>query len=138
MRNVWRTVRRICIVISGLKGLKYYKEARNTIVSYVSLLVFVYVLIVIVFFFSAAARKGRLNPATASKRDPTQPDYGQVSRFDLLSEHEYRSFFILLTIGYLFCFLGVYHHTSPYYENLNTRIKSSSLTPGTVTYYVCP
>ena len=100
-------------MISGLKGLKYYKEARNTkTVSYVSLLIFVCVFIVIVFF-SAAARKGRLNPATASKRDPTQPDYGQVSRFDLLSEHEYCSFFILLNIGYLFCFLGVYHHTSP-------------------------
>ena len=107
IRNVWRTVRRMCILISGLKGLKYYKKGRNTkTVPYVSLLIFVCVFIVIVFFFfSAAARKGSLNPATASKRDPTQPDYGQVSRFDLLSEHEYCSFFILLTIGYLFCFL---------------------------------
>ena len=99
---------------------------------------FLFVFLLSLFFFSAAAREGGLNPATASKRDPTQPDYGQVSRFDFLSEYEYCSFFILLTIGYLFCFLGVYHHTSPYYENLNTRIKSSSLTPDTMTYCVCP
>ena len=64
-------------MISGLKGLKYYKEARNTkTVPYVSLFVFVSIVIVC---FSAVARKGGLNPATASKRDPVQPDYGQVS-----------------------------------------------------------
>ena len=46
-------------MISGLKGLKYYKKGRNTkTVSYVSLLVFVYVLIVIVFFSQQLQGKG--------------------------------------------------------------------------------